>query len=374
MKSYHAKSPFFVGMDVHKRTIAVCVYDPNRRIMFDERELPHDLPKVRKHLHRIRQHSPELRCCYEASSCGYGLYRDLQGEEGITCEVIAPSSIPRRSGDRIKTDRRDARKLATLYAGDLLTAICVPGKEQEELRALVRCRASHVDSITRLKQQILAFLQLRGFAYGTGTHWTKTFRTWVCGLPMSEVDQITLNSSWFQLTQLEQQVLQLETKLAEMVDTDLYRTQVRTLMAFRGISLVTAFTLVAELGDLRRFAHPRQLMGYLGLVPSEHSSGEHTRRGGITKTGNGHVRKALVSVAWKYAYPPRCSATLRERQSIVSAEVVAIAQKAQNRLYKRFRTLAETKSRCTANTAVARELVGFLWQALHLKNPLIQTT
>lgn len=363
----------FVGMDVHKKTIAFCVYDPWQQCIIDERELPHDLPKVCKYLRRIRGDSGELRSCYEASSCGFGLHRVLNAEAGISCDVIAPSLIPRCSGDHRKTDRRDAKELARLHAAGLLTTIHVPDESQESVRSLLRCRGDMTETITRLKQRLLSFLQIRGFRYPGKTTWTKTFRTWVCSLPVSDLDQITLHTYLHQLEQLEQEVLRIEADLAQEAERNHYRVPVKVLMAFRGISLITALTLAFELGDIRRFAHPRQLMAYLGLVPSEYSSGERTKRGRITKTGNVHVRNVLISAAWKYANRPRCSRTLHQRQEAVTAEVISVSWKAQNRLYKRFHRLCKTKPRCVANTAVARELVGFLWEALHLENPLIPT-
>ena len=360
----------FAGMDVHKKTIAFCVFSAYTGSVLDERELPHDVPKVIKYLLKIQDRHGKIHTCYEASSCGFGLHRALEAQ-GISCEVVAPTSIPRRPGERVKTDRRDARKLATLYAAGLLTTINIPGEEQEAIRSLLRCRGDLTDTITRTKQRILAFLLTRGFRYPGKSHWTKMFHTWVRALPMAEMDQTTLHTYLYQLEQLEQEVCRLEADLAEIANEARYEAPVKVLMAFRGIGLVSALTVIFELGDIRRFAHPRQLMAYLGLVPSEHSSGDRTKRGGITKTGNVHVRKAVITAAWKYTSPPRCSRVLKERQRAVSAEVVGVTWKAQRRLYKRFNKLCQTKPRCVANTALARELVGFLWAALHLDNPLI---
>ena len=175
----------FAGMDVHKKTIAFCVFSASTGRVLDERELPHDVPKVIKYLLKIQERHGKIRTCYEASSCGFGLQRALEAH-GISCEVVAPSSIPRRPGERVKTDRRDARKLATLYAAGLLTTINVPGEEQEAIRSLLRCRGDLTDTITRTKQRILAFLMTRGFRYPGKSRWTKAFRTWICALPMAE--------------------------------------------------------------------------------------------------------------------------------------------------------------------------------------------
>ena len=278
----------FTGMDVHKKTIAFCVYSAYTGEVLDERELPHDVPKVIKYLLKIHERHGKIRTCYEASSCGFGLQRALEAH-GISCVVVAPSSIPRRPGERVKTDRRDARKLATLYAAGLLTTINIPGEEQEAIRSLLRCRADLIDTITRTKQRVLAFLLSRGFRYPGKSNWTKAFRTWVCALPMAEWDQTTLHAYLYQLDQLEQEVRRIEADLAALAS----EAPVKVLMAFRGIGLVSASTLIFELGDIRRFAHPRQLMAYLGLVPSEHSSGNRTKRGGITKTSF-YVKVGLV--------------------------------------------------------------------------------
>ena len=190
-----------VGMDVHKRTIALCVYDAYTGGILDERELLHDLTKVLKYFRKLQDRHGWVHACYEASSCGFGLQRAL-GAQGISCEVIAPSSIPRRPGERVKTDRRDARKLATMYAAGLLTTISIPDEEQEAVRSLLRCRGVLTETITRTKQRILAFLLTRGFQYPGKARWTRTFHTWVRALPMPEIDQITLHTYLHQLVQL----------------------------------------------------------------------------------------------------------------------------------------------------------------------------
>ena len=180
----HADSPLFVGMDVHKKTLMICVYDSETSTLIDERQLPNDWSKIRKYMARMRKQYGALRCCYEASSSGFALYRALRAE-GVHCAVIAPSSIPRRPGDRVKTDRRDARKLATLYAAGLLTPVRVPDEEREAVRLLVRCRADLMDALKRAKQRALFFVQVRGYSYSGGSCWTRAFRTWITTLPLS---------------------------------------------------------------------------------------------------------------------------------------------------------------------------------------------
>ncbi len=290
-----------VGMDVHKKTIALCVYNAFAGEILDEREMLHNLPKVLRYFRKVQGCHGRVLTCYEASSCGFGLKRALEAR-GISCEVIAPSSIPRRPRERVKTDRRDARKLATMYATGLLTTISTPDEEQEAIRSLLRCRGDLTETITRTKQRILSFLQTRGYQYSGKTRWTQKFYTWVRALPMSEIDQITLQTY---LHQLEHEVHRIESDLRAVACRARYQALVKVLMAFRGIGLVTALPLVFGLGDIRRFSHPRQLMAYLGLVPSEHSSRNRTKRGGITKTGDVHLRNAVISAAWKYTRPPR---------------------------------------------------------------------
>ena len=298
-----AASPLFVGMDVHKRTIAFCAFNRDMGVIVDERQLVHDVPRVRKYLAKLQREHGELACCYEASSCGYGLQRVLAAH-GIPCEVIAPTSIPRRAGDRVKTDRRDAQNLACLYAGGLLTPVTVPDEDQEAVRSLLRCRADFVQTAAQTKHRILSFVQTRGFRYPGATNWTKAFRAWVNVLSLTGADQLTLQAYLHNLEYQEMGIRNLEDQLAEAARQESLRPAVQVLMAFRGIGLITALTVICELGDIRRFSHPRQLMAYLGLVPSEYSSGNRTRRGAITKTGNTQVRTALVSAAWKYTAPP----------------------------------------------------------------------
>ncbi len=356
------------GLDVHQDSITACIFNSTTGEILSQEEFKNQPVSINKFIQRIRRRFGEPRCCYEASSCGFILFRQLR-ELGVECDVIAPSSIPRRSGDRIKTDRRDAEKLATLYAAGLLTAVTVPDAELEATRALVRCRATMVIELTRTKHRAIKFLQTRGFVYREGTNWSQRFWLWLAKVELAVVDQIVLDAYVHLLHYLEIQITTLEAELQQEAKKERYADAVAVLGAFRGIALVTALTLVCELGDIRRFGHPRQLMAYLGLVPSEHSSGNQTRRGSITKTGNTHARRAIVSAAWKYAARPARGHPLRKRQVGVSAHVLATSWKAQQRLYKRFHALACRKPRSVAAVAVARELTGFLWEALQTITP-----
>ena len=359
----------FVGLDVHRDTIAACVYDPASKAVCLEVELPSDdRAKLRKLMARIRGSIGEPRCCYEASSCGYTLYRTLT-DDGVSCAVIAPSSIPRRSGDRVKTDRRDADKLARYYAAGLLTAVHVPDKALLAARTLVRRRVTLVEDLTRTKQRSVLLLQSRGHVYRAGKNWTQKFWRWLEGLALNPVDACTLQSLLNQCQMLEAQIREIEQHIEEEAQKACYQRTVQVLQAFRGIGLFTAMQLTCEIGDIRRFAHPKALMAYLGLVPSEHSSGHRTRHGSITKAGNTHARKALVSAAWKYTHYPRRSQALHQRQRHCAAEVITISWKAQRRLHKRYRSLIQRKAPTKAIVALARELVGFLWEAMQTVPP-----
>ncbi len=358
-----AGKTIIVGFDVHKDSIVACVFDPSTGEILLEQQLKNQPVAVVKIIKRIRARFGEPQCCYEASSCGFVLYRQLR-DLGVECDVIAPSSIPRRSGDRIKTDRRDAEKLATMYAGRLLRAVTVPDPELESTRALLRCRSALVEEMTRTKHRTTQFLQTRGFVYREGTNWSQKFWRWLNTVELERVDQSVLGTYVHLIRYLEAQTASIEADLKEEAMKPRYSGAVAVLGAFRGIALLTALTLVCELGDIRRFAHPRQLMAYLGVVPSEHSSANSIKRGSITKCGNTHARRALVSASWRYAVRPAASSVLKRRQDGVGAEVIAISWKAQKRLNKRFHALAVRKPRSVVAVAVARELIGFLWEAM----------
>jgi len=358
----------YVGFDVHKDSISACVYEREGDTVLHEQKLPNEPAAVRKLIRRVRERFGEPRCCYEASSCGFILFRLLR-ELGVTCEVIAPSSVPRRSGDRVKNDRIDAHKLATLYASNQLTGVDVPDEELESTRALLRCRAALVEELGRTKKRTTQLLQTRGLAYRNGSNWSQKFWEWLARIRLLPVDQVVLDAYVDLIHYLEAQIRSLETKIDTEAEKPRYVEPVRLLKAFRGIATITALTLACELGDIRRFDHPRRLMAYLGLVPSEYTSANKTHRGAITKAGNRHARRAIVSAAWKYAARPTRSHALKERQRQVSPHVVAISWKTQKRLYKRFHSLAVRKPRSVAATAIAREFAGFLWEAMNTLTP-----
>jgi transposase len=358
-----AQSTLFLGMDVHQDTVTVSVLAAGAEECEETRTLPHDLGKLRKYFARLSKRG-EIRSCYEASGCGYVLQRALTGW-GVSCEVIAPSMIPVRSGDRRKTDKRDAAKLARLYRAGELTAIRVPDEAEERVRSLVRCRETLTREILKSRHYVLKLLQSRGRVYRDGKNWTQRHWAWLRKLELEGEDKITFQTY---LELLEYKLIQRDTldqQIERIAFSEAYSQPVSRLRSLRGIDTLTAMTLVCEIGDIRRFASPRQLMGYLGLTISETSSGGTERRGGITKTGNARARRVLVETAWHYRYPARRSAVLQKRQQGQPPEVVSYSWRTQKRLHKKFEALVYRMAPAKAVVAVARELVGFVWALLH---------
>ena len=357
---------YFVGLDVHRDTIAFCVYDSKLRHVCDEREFSTKDPKKLSHfVDALRAKYSDFRCCYEASFSGTALY-DVLTALSVDCAIIAPGSIPRRHGDRIKTDRRDARKLAEYFAAGLLTECFVPDQELISARGLVRSRINQVKNLHRAKMHVIHFLHARGHTYHEeGGHWTKKFMVWVNKIDLDQPhDEHVLRGELADIGYIESRIQDLEQQIRTVSESARFQEQARILQAFRGIGLVTAMQLLCEIGDFRRFEGPTALMAYLGLVPSQYSSGNTVRTGAITKTGNAYARKALVSAAWKYIYYPRVSVALAERHKHCSAEIVAISQRAQKRLHKRYKNMIERKPSKVVVVALARELTGFLWEAM----------
>jgi transposase len=352
----------FVGLDVHKDTITVALADEGRR--GDVREYgrivntPEGLKKLLDKLGRTGQ---PLRFCYEAGPCGYGIQRQLTAA-GHECVVVAPSLIPRKPGERIKTDRRDASNLARLHRAGELTAVWVPDPAHEALRDLVRARLAAVRALRQARQQLSGFLLRHGRHYNRPA-WTLMHRRWLAGLRFDqEIHHIVLED----LIATVEAAAARRDRLTQQIEMALpdwsLAPVVRALQALRGIALVTAATIIAELGDLTRFANPRHLMAYLGLVPSEQSSGQTRRQGGITKAGNGAARRLLIEAAWCYRFPARVSRELLLRQEGLASTIRETAWKAQLRLCRRYRRLSQAgKLPTVVTTAIARELAGFVW-------------
>jgi transposase len=354
---------FTVGIDLHQDTVSLAVLEGWRGDFSDVRTLPNDLVKLKRFFGRLTRRG-EVRACYEAGGCGYVLQRRLESW-GVRCEVIAPSLIPRRSGDRRKTDRRDACKLAKLYRAGELTAIRVPSEADERVRSLLRCRWVFTRELLKSRHYVLKLLQSRDRVYRRGNNWTRAHWDWLRQLELVGEDHFVLQNYLALLEVKLAQREEIDRRIEKISRIEPYAESVARLRCMRGIDTLSAMTLVVEIGDIRRFATPRHLMGYLGLTVSEYSSGSGPQTmGGITKAGNAHCRRVLVEAAWHYRRAPRMSRALRQRQAGRSPDVVAHAWRAQRRLYKRYRSLSIRKPSTVAVVAVARELSGFVWALL----------
>lgn len=352
----------YVGLDVHKASIAVAVTSsetPEVRYVGEIRPTTEALQKLMRQLG-----SPEtLHFAYEAGPCGYGIYRTLR-HWGGRCDVVAPSLIPVRPGVRVRTDRRDAHTLTRLLRAGELTPVWVPDEAHEALRDLSRAREDAKRAETHAKQRLSAFLLRRGCYFSGRSPWSKAFFAWLDTVHLAEPAQTLVLEEYRQaVTEARARVDRLTQELAHAVEQSPLAVPVHALQTLRGVSLIVAATMVAEIGRLQRFTHPKQLMAYVGLVPSEDSSGPSRRQGPITKTGNGHVRRMLVEASWAYRHAARNSAALRRRQAGQPEAVTAIAWRAQLRLCGRFRRLVgRGKVKPQVVTAIARELVAFMWE------------
>jgi transposase len=353
----------FIGMDVHKNSIAIAVAEDGRngevRSWGQIDNKPQALDKL---VRKLVSKGARLRFVYEAGPCGYTIYRHLSGK-GLDCTVVAPSRIPRASGARIKNDRRDAYMLARLHRAGELSAVYVPLAEDEAVRDLTRARQDAKISEKKAKQRLSAFLLRNGFKYTGRSAWSRAHFRWLADIKMPHPgQQIVMHEYIDTLSECRLRVQRLTEQLCQLVSQWRMSPVVEALQALRGVSLIVAATTIAELGDLTRFESPVELMGFLGLVPSEHSSGDKTRRGAITKTGNVHARRVLVEAAWAYRFPARVSRALLKRQEAVSKQVCDIAWQAQLRLCARYKRLwARGKPKQVAVTAIARELCAFMW-------------
>lgn len=352
----------FVGLDVHKETIAVSVAESDGGEVRYMGEIPNTPDAVVKLVKRLRKEGAKLSFCYEAGPCGYGLHRQLL-DLGQDCQVVAPSLIPRKPGDRVKTDRRDSLNLARLHRAGELTAVWVPDGAQEALRDLTRAREDMKHLQRQAKQRLLGFLLRHGKRFEGKDNWTQAHFRWMEEVKFEQpVQQIVFQEYVDSVQAMTRRVAALDEQMESAAAASVFWPVIEGLMALRGVKLITATTIVAEIGDLRRFANAPQLMAYLGVVPSEYSSGESKVRGSITKTGNGHVRRVLVEAAWQYRYPARKTAVLQRRAERASEQVQEIAWKAQKRLCARYRLLeARGKLKVQVCIAVARELAGFIW-------------
>jgi len=351
-------------LDVHAETIAVAVAEQGEEVRFLG-GLPNREESVRKLVKKLGP-MEQLRFCYEAGPTGYALYWQLTAL-GAKCEVIAPTLVPVKAGERVKTDRRDALKLARSYRAGDLTPVWVPDAAHEALRDLVRAREAAKKDQLRARHRLSKFLLRHGRRPPMGVQlWTLKYMEWVKREVRFEqpAQEATLLDYVHEVDHAAARIVRLDLAIEETVKSvpPNMRTVIEALQALRGIAQVSAMTIVSELGEISRFPGARQLMGYGGIVASEHSSGENTRRRGITKTGNAHLRRVVIEAAWSYRHRPGIGKALRKRQEIVSEEVREIAWKAQHRLHARYRKLtARGKNKGQVVTAIGRELLGFIW-------------
>jgi transposase len=353
----------FLGLDVHAETIAVAVAEPDGEVR-SLGTIANREESIRKLVKKLG--APEhLRACYEAGPTGYVLYWQLN-QLGVECAVVAPTLVPTKAGDRVKTDRRDAMKLARSHRSDDLTAVWVPDGDSEALRDLVRAREAAKQDQLRARHRLGKFLLRTGRRPAVGMKaWTERYMAWVRQVHFEQpAQQATLQDYLHEVDPRTARVKRLEQAITEAVKLAAPEVQevVKGLQALRGIAEISAVTIVAELGQISRFDTARQLMGYSGAVPSEDSSGERKKRGGITKTGNAHLRRIVVEAAWSYRHRPTIGPGLRKRQEGVPEPIKEIAWKAQVRLSKRYaRLTAAGKDQRKIVTAVGRELLGFIW-------------
>ena len=354
----------YVGIDAHKKDlfIAMLIGPGKTPVTWT---VPNEPQAVRRLVRKLeRDASGPVRVCYEAGPCGYALQRQMTTAR-VSCQVIAPALIPRKPGERIKTNARDARKLAELHRAGLLTEVRPPTPEEEAVRDLCRARDDAREDLQRSRHRLGKLLLRRGLHF-SGRNWTRAHREWIHSLTWAQpAERVVVDDYQLAIDHLEARLIELDARLSEIAQTDPYREPVGWLRCFRGIDTLTAILILAELHDFRRFPSARALMAYLGLVPGEDSTGDKHRRGRITRTGNTLVRRLLVETAWHYQHRPSIGIALVKRRKGQPGRVIAIADKAQQRLCRRFRRLTEQhKPAPKVAVAIARELTGFLWAAL----------
>lgn len=352
----------YVGMDTHKKEHKIAAIFPGQDVIV-EMKIPNRVREISKMVKKLQKQAPgEVHFCYEAGVCGFTLQRRIESL-GSRCAVIAPSLTPRKPGERVKTDRRDAKKLALLFKNGLLTEVHPPNSEQEAARELTRQRETAMINRGRIRHQVIKFLTRHGFIYTDGQAWTQKHAVWLSSIrfeyaPLQDVYQNYLE----ELTHCDHRLGQLDREVTALAQSQPYREIVGLLRCCHGIDTLTAISLVTEIFDFGRFATARELMSYLGLTPSEDSSGDTRRRGGICKAGNKRARRLLNEAAWHYRHPYTVGKTLQGRRAGQPDWAIAMADKAGSRLSKRYSRLTRNgKLSCQAVVAVARELAGFIW-------------
>ncbi len=350
-----------VGLDVHAERIVIATLEgrSNEPVV---RDIPNDAKIIKRTFQRLEKEHYELRCCYEAGPCGFELHRQLT-KMGVACDVIAPGLIPVRAGDRVKTDRRDATKLARLFRAGELTSIAVPSADQEAVRDLVRLRDNIRKDLTAARSRLQHFLLRHGRSYHSSKGWTQQYWIWLRAQQFErECERLTFENYVHEVEHQQARRAEVEGEIERVARAEPYVEPVAKLAALRGISNLGAMALITEIGDFRRFKTPRELMSFIGLVPREHSSGGSVRRGGITKTGNSLVRRVLIDAAWHHRHRPVFGPEARRHLHGQPPETVEYVKKAQTRLCKRYaRLVGRGKKPQIAVVAVARELCGFVW-------------
>lgn len=355
-------SLLYVGMDVHKDEIAVAVIRDNNRNIEFERQIKNEPGQIKKFFNRLKNKGETMICCYEAGSTGFTLFRQLE-ELDITCYVAAPSLLPRKPGDRIKTDKRDAIMLAKVLRNQEIISVHVPTRSDEAVRDYLRMCNDMKKDLKRQKQRFLQFLLRLGKKYDSDkSNWTGVHRRWLKNLQFEEeIQRLTFDEYYTYIEEQEAKIERIKEKIEEISTEKAYAEKVAKLKCFKGVETLTALSFVVEIGDFRRFRKAQEFMSFLGLVPSEHSSGGTRKLGGITKAGNSRLRRLLVESSWHYQYY-RPSKRLNARRRGQDAETAAYADKAGKRLSRKYlKLLRRGKLSQKAVTAVARELSGFIW-------------
>ena len=355
----------YVGMDTHKKEHVVAVNYPEQKetVKFTVRNISSAISKMVK---KVMKKAPgEIKFCYEAGVCGFDLKRKIESL-GCKCSVIAPSLTPVKPGERIKTDRRDALKLVQMFEAGLLTEVYAPEPEQEAARELTRLHQTSRENLMRIHHQLLKFLTRHGYIYHEGDHWTQKHLRWLRSLEFEEsVLKEVFDSYFTEMQHCMQRQESISRQVEQLADCEPYKEIVGLLKCFHGIKTLTAISIITEIFNFGRFANPRDLMSYLGLTPSESSSGEKQKKGSITKSGNKRVRRLLAEVSWHYRHPYHISRELKLRRNEQPQWAIDIADRAGVRLRKRYWYLVNHgKMPCKAITAVARELVGFIWSVM----------